>query len=635
MKQALLQQKWRIVAGVVLSCAVASAVYLNDRNAAADYQAEVSLRQAQSVKMRLSGAYGEVQAATAFLHIARRAMPSFHSFVSSLPQSETGKDAWLVAAVPSPGSQSALTAWALTFQPSVAISGFAEGKPLLLQQSNAEAYRLGNPLSVPSAWVQAPPGDLHVSGGATFDSSGEDLWLVSVVAPPQDVQVDFGVERFILLRKLDLAGLRAAANIAKDQKFNLSVRGADLGGTLEFGQPLASFEDQSGPYQIPLGPYEFDVRVGQSDSSPIPRTWIAALIAGLALTGFWVAWRAAGSLGVRSYKLGKELFTTSEELQLATRKEAAFFQNVGTPHCEVDPKSGKFLRVNNAMCSWLGYDREELLSKTVFDVSTPEDRDTSQAAITRSINHGGEQIQMEKRYQTRKGEMVWGLVTSDLFTYSDGASVFLSTIIDITERKAQEQMRGILLRELHHRVGNTMQLVDSLVRQSRDGARSIDGFSHTVRQRLAAVASAQSLLFKTGWQTANMQDIAKSVLKPFDRGNVEISLPNVLLPTQHAQTFALAVHELATASLREGALKTGKQAVSLTGTTTTNDAGEKILTLTWKEVGKSRARLQPKRGFGHSLLTVALPRQFDGEAKTIVSSRGYEYHAELKLPQAD
>lgn len=631
----MLQQKWRLVVGLVLSCAIASAVYLNDRRAAADYQAEMSLRQAQSVEVRLSGAYGEIQVATAFLQIARRALPFFHSFVSSLPQSESGKDAWLVAAELRPGSQSALTAWALTFQPSVAISDYVEGKPLLLRQLNTEAYRVGNPLSLPAAWAQAPPGVLLVSGGNTFESSGGGLWLAVATKPPQDVVADFGIERFILLRKLDLSSLRAAAKIAEDQEFNVSVHGADLGGALELGQPLASFGKLTEPYQIELGPYQFAVSVGPPNNAPIPRAWIAALIAGLALTGFWISWRTAGNLGVRSYKLGKELFTTSEELQLATRKEATFFQNVGTPHCEVDPKTGRFLRVNNAMCNWLGYDREELLSKTTFDVSILEDRETLKVAVAQSVNQGGQQIQMEKRYLTRSGDMVWGLVTSDLFTYSDGASVFLSTIIDITERKAQEQMRGILLRELHHRVGNTMQLIDSLVRQSRDGARSIDGFSHTVRQRLAAVASAQSLLFKTGWQTANLQDIAKSVLKPFDRGNVEISLPNVPLPTQHAQTFALAVHELATASLREGALKTGKQPVSLTGTMSTNGEGEKILTLVWKEGGKGLARRQPKSGFGHSLLTIALPRQFDGEATTIASAAGYEYHAELKLPQTD
>jgi hypothetical protein len=41
---------------------------------------------------------------------------------------------------------------------------------------------------------------------------------------------------------------------------------------------------------------------------------------------------------------------------------------------EVEPKSGRFLRANAAMCRLVGYSDAELLARTIYDITHPDDR---------------------------------------------------------------------------------------------------------------------------------------------------------------------------------------------------------------------------------------------------------------------
>ena len=85
-------------------------------------------------------------------------------------------------------------------------------------------------------------------------------------------------------------------------------------------------------------------------------------------------------------------------------------------------------------------------------------------------------------------------------------------------------------------------------------------------------------------------ELATSTLAPFQTGElaaaIKVELPAIDLPTQHAQTLAIAFHELASNAIQYGALSRSSGRVSLTGAVekgSPDDVGEGVLVMTWQE----------------------------------------------------
>jgi two-component sensor histidine kinase len=163
-------------------------------------------------------------------------------------------------------------------------------------------------------------------------------------------------------------------------------------------------------------------------------------------------------------------------------------------------------------------------------------------------------------------------------------------------------------------------------------AASTQSLLATFRKRLAALNTAQDLLFDTGWKSASLQQIAERTIRPFVSENITIDLPDVALPAQHAQMLALAVHELMSDSARWGAAIRGGK-VHFSGTVQNGakkNASE--LYLRWEEKSPARFAAPRKSGFGRITLDTALPEQFRGKSKTSWNRTGFVYEAWLTLP---
>ena len=103
---------------------------------------------------------------------------------------------------------------------------------------------------------------------------------------------------------------------------------------------------------------------------------------------------------------------------------------------------GRFHRVNNAMCRMLEYTEQELVGMATTAVTPPEDLEAwgfysrrQQALVTGRIEH----LQMEKRYLTKSGKIVWTNLNASILRESDESRYFLGIIENITERRQVEQ----------------------------------------------------------------------------------------------------------------------------------------------------------------------------------------------------
>lgn len=146
----------------------------------------------------------------------------------------------------------------------------------------------------------------------------------------------------------------------------------------------------------------------------------------------------------------------------------------------VDP-DGRFLRVNRALCSLLGYSNEELLARGIADVTPEEDLAITGDALRRVLTGESDSAAIEKRCLCKNQQVVWAFVRVVLLRGVNRQPLyFIAHIQDITARKQAEfDLRQTLFRQesvaqlsqLALATTDQQQLLDQVVRRT---AESLD-----------------------------------------------------------------------------------------------------------------------------------------------------------------
>jgi PAS domain S-box-containing protein len=132
---------------------------------------------------------------------------------------------------------------------------------------------------------------------------------------------------------------------------------------------------------------------------------------------------------------------------------------------------GRWLKVNQSLCDLLGRPAEELLATDFQSITHPDDLEADLGLVRQLLEGSVPYYHIEKRYLHKLGNVVWALLSVSLVRGGQGEPLyFISQIQDITERKlSEERMRAslrekeVLLKEVHHRVKNNLQVIKSLL----------------------------------------------------------------------------------------------------------------------------------------------------------------------------
>lgn len=180
-----------------------------------------------------------------------------------------------------------------------------------------------------------------------------------------------------------------------------------------------------------------------------------------------------------------------ESLRASEERFRAIFESAAVGFEQVAP-NGRFLAVNPALCSLLGYTQEQLLGKTFIEVTYPGDLAVELAKVGALLSGEIESYELDKRYLRADGTPVWVRLTSSAVREPTGAALYrVSAVEDITERRRAREVLQELNRELEARVRDRTAQLEAANRELeafsysvshdlRAPLRAIDGFSQAV-----------------------------------------------------------------------------------------------------------------------------------------------------------
>lgn len=176
--------------------------------------------------------------------------------------------------------------------------------------------------------------------------------------------------------------------------------------------------------------------------------------------------------------MANRLQTGALRLQESEQRFRAIFEQAGVGMVQCDA-TGRFLRANAFFLKLTGYDESALTGLTFTEITHPGDLPRDLQLRKRLAQGTIGPYALDKRYLRPNGESVWvNLSVAAVRDARQEVDSYIGVAVDITARKLAEQAidaslreKETLLREIHHRVKNNLQIISSLISLQSDRIR--------------------------------------------------------------------------------------------------------------------------------------------------------------------
>ena len=199
---------------------------------------------------------------------------------------------------------------------------------------------------------------------------------------------------------------------------------------------------------------------------------------------------------------------TDEELPESEEEFRAVFELSSVGQCQVDPITGRLVRVNRKMCEMTGYSAEELTQRTTGELTHPDHRETT-AVLLQQLSCGEiPAISIETKLLRKDGSTFWNHLNVSLLRRAAGHAPRATAIFrNISARKQAEQK----LYEAEERLRLATQAAGVF-------AWDVDLLTGTIKysENMAQVFGYESLPEKYSYAHE-----AKTVIHPADRERVK------------------------------------------------------------------------------------------------------------------
>lgn len=277
---------------------------------------------------------------------------------------------------------------------------------------------------------------------------------------------------------------------------------------------------------------------------------------------------------------------------------------------------GDILWYNRRWYDYTGTDLEQMRGWGWREVHHPDHVERVETRFRDHISSGEE---WEDLFPLRSadGEWRWFLSRAKPIRDEDDSIVcWFGTNTDITEQREQTDQINTLLREVNHRSKNMLAKVQALARSSIEGDPEL---VKRFEERVGGLAVNQDILVSRDWREVPVDELVRMQLHFIDHfgGRVSRSGPDVALIPRAAEILGMALHELATNSLKYGSLSVPEGTIEIAW-----ECQETHLRITWRESGGPKVMKPSRRGFGSQLIEDIPRRALGGDVKHTFEAPG-------------
>lgn len=290
-------------------------------------------------------------------------------------------------------------------------------------------------------------------------------------------------------------------------------------------------------------------------------------------------------------------------------------------------ETGK-LTCNDIMLEMLGFEADaDLDIGQLFDHVHSGDVPAIKLGFDEAISEG---IDLSCEFRARETGRRLSARGRVLEWKDDGAArTMMGVIYDVTAARQSADNTKLLLREVNHRVKNTLAMLQSVARQTLRQSADPADFLSAFNARLRAIANAHTLLSDNEWSGVDLHELVETLVNPHAApGQLELVGEDVALPPDQALGLGVLFHELATNAARYGALSVSHGKLTISSELDPGNA--EILHLIWSESNGPPVAEPTRKGFGSVMIERSLDKVLSSVVEVSYQPEGVQ--ARIVLP---